>query len=370
MANTTTGQQAFFKVAEDVGLIHSAFIRTVGSQTSLTCTGLSLGENQTFAYGLARVFGKGIRQITAYREADDLVTLASAFDSNVAVGEPLEVAFFDPIQYQLVYNAVNEAIRTSYPTYYREVKTRTALTGTVACPGTTAVTGTNTRFMDELTVGDVIKIGAETGTVSAIASQTALTLSSALTATTSGVSCYYASGLTWTTGTHQYLLPSTVHKLLAVGYALSADDPVQWIPPLSTWRVIGTEGAFTLDLKAGVTWAVDAGSVSTAYANPIVRGGTIADAFNNFDIELYYVTREPELTSGTDVTNLPLQYFEVASEVYAQRRLMMVNPETPEGIILGNYYGLLEKKAKDARSWLYRLKPPLATLEGPSVELR
>lgn len=54
------------------------------------------------------------------------------------------------------------------------------LTGTVDPDGTTTLVGTNTLFLTELVPGDKITIGAETRTVLAIASNTSLTVSSAL----------------------------------------------------------------------------------------------------------------------------------------------------------------------------------------------
>jgi hypothetical protein len=66
-----------------------------------------------------------------------------------------------------------------------------ALTGTVSVTAaSTTVTGTSTAFTSELAVGDSIKIGSETFTVSAIASDTSLTLDSAHSAGASGATAY------------------------------------------------------------------------------------------------------------------------------------------------------------------------------------
>ena len=369
MARVTTGVEAMFKVAEDVGLIHAAVINVVSSQTSLKCTGMSLGENRTFTYGYARVLGKGIRQITSYNEAQDLVGLASAFDSNVAAGEVVEVAFFEPIHYAMIIASVNDAVRTSYPYYYRETLTRDTLTGTVSCAASTAVTGTSTRFLDELIVGDALKIGTESRTISAIASQTALTVSSAFTETTTDGTGYHASGLTYDSQVHIYALPTTVHDLIAIGWALSSSDPVSWIPPLSDWRVTGTDGAYLLNLKPGTNWGVQLADPLVAYAGNFVMGGTLAHALHGKEIHLHYVSREPEYTSLTDVTNLPVNYFAIASENYAQRRMTMLNPETAEAAGLASTYELIKIKSNEARSWLLNTRPQIATLKGPQVEL-
>lgn len=369
MARTTTMQEAMFKVAEDVGLIHSAFISTVSSQTSLKCYGLSLGENRTFTYGLARVIGKGIRQVTSYVEANDLLGLASAFDSNVAAGESIELAFFEPIHYTMIAAAVNDAVRTSYPYYYRETHTRDPLTGTVAIAGSTTVTGTSTRFLDELIVGDVIKADSESRTITAIASQTSLTVSSAFTDTESGLTAYHASGLTYDSQTHLYALPSSVHELINIGWAITSSDPVSWLPPLTDWRVTGTDGSYLLSLQPGTRWGLQFADVSTAYAGNYMLGGTLAHALHGYEIHLHYLSREPEYTSLTDVTNLPVNYFAVASEGYIQRRLAMLSPELPESQGLSAVYELVKIKSNEARSWLLNTRPQVASLKGPQIEI-
>lgn len=370
MASTSTLQEALFLVAEAVGETRSAFIKTVTSQTSLIVPGISLGQTQTFKYSLARSVGKGVRQVTSYNDASQTVGLASAFDSNVAAGDHIDLAWWDADKMGMAIAAINDSVRASWPNFYREVKTRDALTGTVAITGTTAVTGTSTRFLDELTVGDVIKIGSESKTISSITSQTAAVVSSAFTATSSGSTCYHASGLTFTTQVHVYALPSSVHDLLAVGWALSSSDPVMWIPPLSTWRVTGTEGAYQLHFEAGSTWATSAGSVSVGYANPVARGGTLGDIYNGYEMHLHYASKEPEYTSMTDVTNLPLHYFDVAAETYVLRRLAMLDVDSTESKKLNSVYPMLVDRAQRARAWLRSSRPYLSELKGPEILLR
>ena len=53
------------------------------------------------------------------------------------------------------------------------------LTGSIDPTVSTTVTGVNTLFLSEVSVGDEILVSAETRTVSAIASNTSLTVSSA-----------------------------------------------------------------------------------------------------------------------------------------------------------------------------------------------
>ncbi|MCF7918207.1 hypothetical protein K9L27_04430, partial [Candidatus Gracilibacteria bacterium] len=91
------------------------------------------------------------------------------------------------------YSAGNVGIGVASPTAQLHTKgaLSTALTGTVSVTAASAsVTGTTTAFTTELAVGDAIKIGSEVFTVSAIASDTALTLDSAHTAGASGATAY------------------------------------------------------------------------------------------------------------------------------------------------------------------------------------
>ena len=370
MASTITLTECLVKLANDVGETRSAFINNVSSQTVFDVFGISLGQTTSFKYGLATILGKGTRQITAYNDAGQRITVVSSFDSTVSAGELVQVCWWDAAKTTLAINAVNQAIRDSYPHYYRQIVGRDSITGTVAIVGTTAVTGTSTKFLDDLIIGCPIKIGSEVRVVSAITSNTALTVSSAFTATASGQTCYHASNLTFAAGTHVYALPSSVHELLRVGWALSSSDPVTWIPPLSTWRVTGSEGSYHLELYPTSDWSVQNTSVDSAYSSPVLRGGTLADLYHNYEIFLKYLCREPELTSLTDVTNLPIQYFDVASEVYIRQRLTAIEADSPEAARLNSVYPAVEARAKVAKEWMQWQKPNIGTLIGPILDLR
>src|SRR6185369_15813725 len=62
------------------------------------------------------------------------------------------------------------------------------LTGTVATASNTTLTGTSTIFTRQLGIGDRITVGSDTRTITAIASDTSLTVSAAFSGTASGQS--------------------------------------------------------------------------------------------------------------------------------------------------------------------------------------
>lgn len=368
MANTTTLREALCWVAEATGETRNAFISAVDSQTILEVRGLSLGQSVTFKYAIAKVSGKGVRQITAYNETTQKITLESAFDSNVAAGEFVSVCWWDADKTATAVSAINAAVLQSYPLYYREKKTRNALTGTVAASGTTAVTGTSTLFLEELVAGDAIKINDVAYTVSSITSNTALTTSASVT-TTSGATAYYASNLTFTSGTHVYQLPSSLSELISIGVRMSSRDPVSWTPPLKRWKVLGTYGKYYLHLGNMANWITFNQDVSTAFASPMVGGGTMADIYSGYDIELHYISREPLYSSLTSTTNLPLNYFDTAAEIYMSYRLAALDPSEPQYVRYQSLMPMISAKAVLAREWLNNSNIQIAVLKGPTLQI-
>ncbi len=256
-ANTITGQEILFKIAQDCGEIASEFISSVTSQTVLVCRGLGQDEHATFKYGLARVVGKGIRQITAWNHATDTLTLSGAFDSNVAAGEVIQAAWADASRRNLAFAAINEAIRQSWDWWQRDTE---------------------------------VDRGAAT--------------------------------ITLTSGTHTYSLPSGVGKLLKVGIQPATTDPIYWFDPFEAkWDVYGQEGAFTLAFRPGFAGT---GAGYAQWSSRVRLGGSagsFADAFTGEPLCLKYFGREPELTAETGTTQLPLDYFTLASVLYLQARL-------------------------------------------------
>lgn len=369
-----TGRDILFKVAEDVGATRSAFVSEVQAQTQLRCNGLSLGQTQSFTYGLARIIGKGIRQITGYRDADQRVTVASSFDSTVSAGELIEVCWWDADRAALAQSAVNEAIRESWPWFYRQKKTPFTLTGTVSTTSSsTTVTGSSTVFSSELVAGDVIKIGSVYRTIDTISSDTSLVVTSAYTSTVSAQTCTIESNITLASGTHFYNLPVSVHYLIGVGIRSSTSDPISWFPPLANWRVTGLEGGYQVQFLEGYgvggVRQESTTSVSTATATPMLTGGSFADAYSTDTLELWYATREPELTSMSASTQLPLQFFQRASEIYIRRRMAQIGSDSPEFSSLAAIYPEVKRVADETRPWLWTMVPPLGSLRGPEIQL-
>jgi len=86
-------------------------------------------------------------------------------------------------------------IGTTAPTTLLHVNESTTGPGTVATTGTTTLTGTNTVFQDTFKVGDTVTVSGETArTISAIASNTSLTVTSAFSNTASGLSYTLTGG--------------------------------------------------------------------------------------------------------------------------------------------------------------------------------
>ncbi len=115
-----------------------------------------------------------------------------------------------------------------------------------------------------------------------------------------------ASGITLAAGDDDYDLPAACDALMAVGVGA---DPILWIPAVEpdgreNYRVEGQPGAFVLRL-----------------ARRYSRVGSIADEYDTQNLALHYATKEPELTSETGQTQLPLDYFTIASSIYVRQGL-------------------------------------------------
>lgn len=92
-------------------------------------------------------------------------------------------------------NNGNIGIGTTSPTGLFQVTQPTGGEGTVATNGTTTLTGTNTQFLSAFRIGDTITVSGETiRTISAIASDTSLTVSVAFSTTASSLSYAIVGG--------------------------------------------------------------------------------------------------------------------------------------------------------------------------------
>lgn len=182
-----TGQEILFRVAEEVGELHSAIIDAVTSQTVLRCAGVQL-DGVTFKYALASVLGKGVQQVTSYSPADEVLTLASGFATNVSAGELISLVGWDAIKLGYLIAASNKAIEMSYPSFYREV----------------ALDRNNNVTSDGVTTFTLLTLAA---------------------------------------GTYEYALPSDCAFVSRVGIQEDTGDAPLWYERRDIWRQHGEEGA-------------------------------------------------------------------------------------------------------------------------------
>lgn len=127
-----------------------------------------------------------------------------------------------------------------------------------------------------------------------------------------------AAAITLASGTDYYTLPAAVDGLIAVGIQTSSSLPIEWYAPK--------------DLKTDKTlWVVEgqAGNYTVRFTRNFMRGQGIHEINTGQKLCLWYATRESALTALTGAsgsTQLPLDYFTVASQIYA-RYLLARNPE-------------------------------------------
>lgn len=306
--NLISGRDILFKIAEDSDAIKSAFVTAAGSTTSVTCASVTSPAN-TYQYAIGRILGKGDCVISSHTSAG--VFTVATLDSSPAAGDVFQWAWWTGNRVGDSLSAMNESIRYSWPFWYRERKTNTTITGTVAKNGTTTVTGTSTLFLSELNIGDYITIPGtadETRLISAIASNTSLTVSSTFANTASGQTCTIASNVTLAAGTYLYDLPPACDALLAIGIQPTG-KPVEWLDwgdeSSMYWSVEGQRGGYKL-----------------RFHQHFSREGAIPDVYTTSNLILWYATREPELTTlTTDSCQLPVDYFVVGAAVMAIRNL-------------------------------------------------
>lgn len=163
-----------------------------------------------------------------------------------------------------------------------------------------------------------------------------------------------AATLTLAAGTYSYALPAAVDALLAIGIQPTSSDDIFWIPaqeqdpfgkPKENYRVEGQAGAFTLRVMPRYN-----------------REGAIADVWSGKKICLHYATREPEITAETGTTQLPLDYFKVATDVYLRNKL-----NDPNGLEAN--IALTKEAAREAIAKLgIGKRPPSLLVQQPQTE--
>lgn len=148
------------------------FIVTDGSQdfyTRVGSFGLDLNNDLVDSgtgYKVKNILGRSLNlpvNSIVPAKATTAVSLAGNLNSNLAAG------------------AINQVLTTASAL-------NSKLTGTIDPAASTTLTGVGTAFLSELAVGDVITVSGETRTISAIASDTSLTVSAAFTDTANDTS--------------------------------------------------------------------------------------------------------------------------------------------------------------------------------------
>lgn len=311
---TITGREILFRIAEDTDNLKSSHVTTSGTTTSVTCANLGADAN-AYAYAIGRILNKGNCVVASHTNAG--VFTVATLDSAPAQYDLFQFAWWTPNKAGDALSAMNEAIRYSWPFWYRERETEVTLTGTVAKAGTTALTGTGTKFLTEVMVGDNISVPGtttEVREVASITSDTALVVTSAFADTASGQTATLTSDITLASTTHDYALPPSTDAVLAIGIS-NANEPVKWFKDTDEsakyWRVYGQKGAYRIQFDPAFH-----------------RSGSFAAVYTGSTLKLQVACREPELTSLTTSTcQLPLDYFIVASLAYNMRQLQTASRE-------------------------------------------
>ncbi len=256
MTTTYTSQEVLLRLADEVGETHTSYLDSAVGNT-YRAAGVSMGAEVNFQYAYAYVEGKGVRTITSYLEADEQFVTSSAFSPAAIAGELVTVAWWDPHKRAMAQRAINQAIRASYPWFFRE-------------------------YIIDLNNNDAVYDGPLYSMV------------------------LYADGThvlqDLDGSTFEYALPTDCAFLSRIGVQSDASCAVQWFAPMNIWRVVGGEGAFKVRFNDKVDF---------------VRANA------GLPLCLHYEAREPVFSAftGVETTQLPLDYFSVAAEIYQRRML-------------------------------------------------
>lgn len=185
-ANTVTVKDILFEIAHLTGMVRAEFVSTVVSPTVLTLNGISNEPREMFKGAYARVPNKGVRKITDFDYAAQRITIESQFTGGVTADEVVEICSWLGMDRAVALGAIQDAIRESYPSWYREV-----------------VIDRNTS-VDSLGVAwTPINVNRDIDT---------------------------------------YALPADAMELGRVGIQRAATDEPMWFDPLNIWRVTGQPG--------------------------------------------------------------------------------------------------------------------------------
>lgn|SRR5512142_1604377 len=260
-ANTITGYQALFKVAEETGELRAGYVTASADTTHATVGSLATNNSDNaFNTGLMRLQGSTATPsvISTYTGSTGAFVLATAL-TGLAVGVRVEWAWWDGNKYGKAWEAINQAILAAWPYWYQETIT-TQATSTV-----TLAAGTDLYDLSAVSpaVDGIIRVGVQS-----------------------------ASGkpITW------------------YDQEENLGDYGTRKPRRPVWKMEGQAGAYSIRFLPSFS-----------------REGTFADAFTGQKLCLWYATREPVMASEAGTTQLVKEYFVVAAEIYRRRELNLAS---------------------------------------------
>lgn len=197
-----SGWDIMLRAAEEMGKLKTCRITAVSTTARVECGSQAATTLNTFQYGIARVSGKGTRQIltqgndyAAPVSAGGKFVLSSALSQIAVVGEVLELAFWNENEYGAAVRAVHAMVNNSPPYWYRDVR----------------------LDLNHSTISD----------------GTSYTL------------------LTFDQDTDEYATPSDAARIVAVGVQADTSHEVDWIARQDLWDCVGQEGALKLKFYRG-----------------------------------------------------------------------------------------------------------------------
>ncbi len=342
-ATTYSVNQVMLSVANRVGLIKGSRVSAVQTANpySITLQSGSTDTSTDYSGALVEILGKGINTATGYTPATKIMTFAANFTVNQAINDYASWAFWKGLDRILAQRAINEALDSLWPNWYRErCVTGQALTGTVAKSAASAtLTGTSTLFTTELLVGDKITVPGtanETRTVTAIASDTSLTVDSAFTYAATGQTATFAA-ITLDDATFVYDLPANCVKLSQVGW-VDASGYLHWYLADNIWRQTGVEGAAQVRFL----------TYPDGSAFPYSRDGD--------SLWLWYEAREPQITSEIAATQAHRDAFTaVAAQILVRNAIGSLADDLQN---VGINLPQLQREAVEARGRLVKTRLP------------
>jgi hypothetical protein len=289
-SSSTTGAATFINLTADAS--------TVGKGLGISMNGLTTGSMiDLSSNGTAALTGqKGLNIALQGVNGTGAQTTYGAYISNTHTGTSTNVGLYSTAtggsnNYSAIFDGGNVGIGTTSPTANLQVAQGTAGVGTVTITGNTTATGTGTQFLNTFKIGDNIIITAtgETKAISAIASDTVMTIASA----TNTVDSAY----TLTGGTRFSVLGNG-----NVGIGTTA--------PQGLFDVNGTYSALSGTLNKGIVNILSTNAAAVGTGGTLQFGGKTNNATATYSFSAIQGTKD-DATAGKYGGNL--EFFTVSS---------------------------------------------------------